>query len=243
MAAESPQRSVASIQDIDASVEDTTPRFAVPRNLHARCTRHHRWDEAFTERAIRGYQQFMGLKIRLEDWDSTKLAAPPLIEQVWEQHILDVNHYAEACAPHRIHHTPDDAHTEGYEGRVRSTELALEHASSHDAEIWSFGKTAEEPRKRKRALRTGAITFFVRWAQNNNLHRHNDLYFKIRPDTKMARVFERFVEHWAVDDDSSEPFTFFFDGRVVRPTDTANTMGLVTDDMVSATRCNAVEDD
>lgn len=207
----------------------------------------------------------MGLKIRLEDWDATKLASPPLIEQVWQQHILDVNHYARACGEGRcIHHNPDDGSwNESYASRARATELALEDSSEPiDSEIWSFAQpenrgddgndeeAAQPSRKRRRRnnstatvpRRTDAITFFVRWAQNNNHQRPNDLYFKIRPDTKMARVFERFNMHWATNDESDEEFTFFFGGKMVRPHDTANTMGLVSDDMINATRCKAVLD-
>lgn len=228
-----------------------------------------RWDDGFTTRALRGYRQFMGLKIRMEDWDAAKLASPPIIEQVWQQHILDVNHYGRACGEgRRIHHNPDDGSwDESYTSRARATELALEGATEPvDAEIWTFAQPencrdddgeeeAQPSRKRRRRndssttssstnvpRRTDAITFFVRWAQNNNHQRPNDLYFKIRPDTKMARVFERFNMHWATNEEGDEDFTFFFGGKMVRPHDTANTMGLVSDDMINATRCKAVLD-
>lgn len=261
-------RSAASVQDEDLLAATDTPPFRIPPALRGRCMRVLRWDEGFTNRVLSAYRQFMGLKIRLEDWDATKLAAPPLIERVWQQHILDVNHYAEACGEHRIHHNPDDGFTaEAFSRRMQSTQLALEGPmfGPVDSEIWSFAphdnddnnssNDEEEGHRNKRrkrnhnnnetaARRTEAITFFVRWSQNNNLQRHNDLYFKIRPDTKMARVFERFNMHWASNDnnDAEESFAFFFGGRLVRPTDTANTISLVSDDMISATRCNAVED-
>lgn len=251
---------VAAVEEVTAPSE--VPPFPVPPSLTRRCTRAFLWDESFANRAIEGYQQFMSLKISFEDWSSTKLAAPPIIEKVWQQHLLDVTHYVSACGAHLIHHNAEDALPQptrdpDFARRMRSTEFATQDCKEMDQEIWSFEyhKRSQEDQdveeapaaKRQRTnesssepSRKDPITFFVRATAQPP----NDLYFKVRPDTKMHRVFERFHVHMArrEDDQQEEAFSFFIGGRLIRPDDTANTLGLCHDDMVCAMRCNAVED-
>jgi hypothetical protein len=312
--------------------------------LTRRCIRAYGWDKALCERAVVGYGQFMALKRYKEDWKGSVFAPPPVIDRVWQMHVLDTQRYATWCkvaGRHMVHYCPDNylddkqqLQQEDYHvTRIRHTVEEMKKFFAIDTTdiVWSFAKEEEEasgkkkrkaedhgseddenekdddedeeavneekksPRKRQHCRGSAAssssstssnsssdesddvssvpglpsqqqqqpalplsrqpLTIFVRWGQNPDPNRSQDLYFKIRPDTKMQRVFDRYTIYWndAVanlpaaarggDTETMQDFVFFFGSRMVRPTDTASSLGLVADDMLYATRCSAVEDD
>jgi hypothetical protein len=70
-------------------------RGATP--LVERCMRVFGWSEAFSRRTLRGYRQLTELKPFMNDWQETKLSAPIVVQQMWEQHILDNLNYTDDC--------------------------------------------------------------------------------------------------------------------------------------------------
>ena len=66
-----------------ASTNSNVAEFPTPENLYRRCMRVFRWDEDFADRVIECYSQFMILKVRLQDWDATKLAALDFVSCVF----------------------------------------------------------------------------------------------------------------------------------------------------------------
>ena len=71
--------------DLDASGVD---QGATP--LVRWCIRVHGWDAPKARRVLAAYRQFLTLKTEHEDWDATVLSPCPLVDQMWQQHVLDV---------------------------------------------------------------------------------------------------------------------------------------------------------
>ncbi|CAB9512272.1 expressed unknown protein [Seminavis robusta] len=275
------------------------PLFPLPSTLLPRCVRVYGWSKSFAKRAVAAYTRFLQVQ-KLHPG----LVPPPVIDSVWQQHVLDTSSYQSWCRTFFrkvLHYNPEQL-----SGRATSQAkieiLASLHATrkivaNHytlDDDIWSIPTSATTtnnkkkrkpqddynhsdddddstsssssntdsdapPRKRRRVDSKPAasssparqpLTIFVRWGQNPDPHRSSDLYFKIRPDTKMQRVFDRYTLYWNDatanannnnQQQQQQDFCFFFGSKMVKSTDTAASLGLVTDDMIYATRCSAVE--
>ena len=150
----------------------------IPANLLPRCRRVYGWDVALAERALTGYRQFMSFKRQTADYDATLLSPPPMLQRVWQQHILDVHHYAAACeeyCSHLIHHNPDDgvyslAHgrmgedlDEDADGRIRATQALVEASSVVlDSDIWSFTAPVDDQEAARRNGKEGAEKLLTR---------------------------------------------------------------------------------
>lgn len=78
-------------------MSNSTLTFDLPSTLQARCQSMHGWTTDFTEQALKGYQQFMHLKLLQKDWHGAILEPTPMIDAVWTQHIMYVEHYVQAC--------------------------------------------------------------------------------------------------------------------------------------------------
>lgn len=211
--------------------------FRVPDNLESRLQRLYDWDEGFCTRAIEAYRTYMLIVAQFNDWDHSQLLPPPVIKNVWQQHILDVDHYVFACneyTGHRIGHNPDAGIDEEEEtdvgeainkektsraDRIKATFNACRALKGIelDEEIWNYDDEEEEdkkddkkktPRKRrnesaarkqssstsssnKRARRSTGIRcsepLTIRVGSYMGRENYSDVYFKIKPDTKMVR--------------------------------------------------------
>lgn len=183
--------------------QDHKKTFQVPANLLSRCQRVYDWDADFTTRAITGYRHFMDIKVNNLDIATAECVAPPIIRRVWQQHILDVNDYTEACEEFcggLIHHNPDDTPSGAIEqghGRFSRTMRLIEaHQKAHhlqlEGDIWSFDKNDSKvasfkklaaSRKRRRAAPAAAAAPEA----NNN----DDNTKKQQPGTTPLTIFAR----------------------------------------------------
>jgi hypothetical protein len=232
----------------------------------------HGWDDDFADRAIAGYRLFMTLKAQLGDWNATAISPPIIVEQVWQQHILDVDHYIFACdeyCGHRIGHNPDDTlDEENLAERVKAAKIAYRTLNGRDMdeEIWSFdtdnsnsttndnnsnnnrNNLEERPSASKRArlempslptnaTRPGGHPITIRVGSYGGTGAYNDTYFKIKPDTKMQKVFDRFALHWGM---AADDFSFIFGKRAVLPQHDAIQLGLQDADIIYATTSSAI---
>ncbi|CAB9512588.1 expressed unknown protein [Seminavis robusta] len=118
--------------------------FAVPKSLRPRLMRIHNWSEDFTNRAMKGYLQFMKVKLQQEDWDAKLLSPSLIVHEVWVQHLLYPKQYRSACKRYTkgniIDHDPEvNYYTYN---RVHNTRLSLKALfgkNDIDPKIWSFG--------------------------------------------------------------------------------------------------------
>ena len=99
-------------------------------HLVARCMREYGWDSSKAKKILKGYRQFLQLKVEYEDWDATKLSPSPLVDQMWHCHILDVFNYFHDCRllcnGHLLGHNPDGAvDAKARSARIAATKQAL----------------------------------------------------------------------------------------------------------------------
>ena len=102
----------------------------------------------------------MTLKVRLEDWQNTKLAAPRLVQQMWETHVLvDLQAYVSFCyyqsgTAHALiayHRSSENDTTNKQHAMVDQTLVALKllFEEEYDKTIWNFsGMMAVVPAER-----------------------------------------------------------------------------------------------
>ena len=104
--------------------------FSIPDGLLPRCARQFGWTTEFCQRILMAYRQFMELKRQHEDWNATVLSPPWLVDKMWHEHILDVQHYVQACHDYCgnnliIGHNPDGALDPAAQAtRIQTTKIA-----------------------------------------------------------------------------------------------------------------------
>eukprot|EP00956_Cyclotella_meneghiniana_P011012 scaffold15423_cov46-Cyclotella_meneghiniana.AAC.2 len=125
---------------VDTEHNSTTRQGATP--LVKRCMRVYAWDVSKARKVLAAYRQFLFLKKYYEDWDATQLSPSHLVDQMWHQHILDVENYYHdmiLLCGHVIGHNPDGASDiEKKRARDEKTRKGLiEHFDGDvDGEIW-----------------------------------------------------------------------------------------------------------
>ena len=128
--------------------------FAIPHGLLPRCARQFGWSAEVCQRVLTAYRQFMELKRQHADWNATVLSPPVLVDKMWHEHILDVQHYVKACRDYSaniIGHNPDGALDPAAQAtRIHTTKIFVQAFFDKqviDSEIWSvFGDGALLPR-------------------------------------------------------------------------------------------------
>jgi len=121
--------------------------FAIPSSLGTRCKRIYKWNDAFADTALTAYHQFIKLKLQQEDWNATILSPSLTVNKVWQQHILQVQHYVKACQDYTggelIGYDPEEGSDKVARAkRVEATKLCLKTLFGKkdvDAEAWKFG--------------------------------------------------------------------------------------------------------
>ena len=94
--------------------------------------------------ALAAYKQFMVLKAVSKDFDATKLSPPPLVDEIWHEHILDTRGYrafCDAAFKQFVDHDPDGVLDCGAR-RVRRAAtfhyLKLCFKDEYNMEIWNY---------------------------------------------------------------------------------------------------------
>ena len=112
--------------------------------LALRCARNLDLNEEEVVDALAAYKQFMVLKTVCKDFDATKLSPPPLVDEIWHEHILDTRGYrafCDAAFKQFVDHDPDGVLDCGAR-RVRRAAtfhyLKLCFKDEYNMEIWNY---------------------------------------------------------------------------------------------------------
>ena len=199
----------------------TTKRVEPGGRLVLRCARNLNLNEDEVFDALAAYKQFMVLKAVCKDFDATKLSPPPLVDEIWHEHILDTRGYrafCDAAFKQFVDHDPDGVLDCGAR-RVRRErtlhKLKECFEDEYDRHIWTY--PLENSFKRKYAVvrdeqgpqpstSGGSLNIRVRSASGR------EEYFKVMPTTPLERVFDAWSTRVGV---CAATLRFLFDGSRV----------------------------
>ena len=189
--------------------------------------------------ALVAYKQFMVLKAVCKDFDATKLSPPPLVDEIWHEHILDTRGYrafCDAAFKHFVDHDPDGVLDCGAR-RVRRErtlhKLKECFEDEYDRHIWTY--PLENALKRKHAVVVrdesgpqpstsgGSLNIRVRCQTGK------ETLFKVMPTTPLERVFNAWSTTKGV---CAASVRFMFDGSRVRCDQTPADIGMEDGDML-----------
>ena len=210
----------------------TTKRVEPGGRLVLRCARNLNLNEDEVFDALAAYKQFMVLKAVCKDFDATKLSPPPLVDEIWHEHILDTRGYrafCDAAFKQFVDHDPDGVLDCGAR-RVRRErtlhKLKECFEDEYDRHIWTY--PLENSFKRKYAVvrdeqvpqpstSGGSLNIRVRSASGR------EEYFKVMPTTPLERVFDAWSTQVGV---CAASVRFLFDGSRVRCDQTPADIGM-----------------
>ena len=200
--------------DLDASGVD---QGATP--LVRRCIRVHGWDAPKARRVLAAYRQFLTLKTEHEDWDATVLSPCPLVDQMWQQHVLDVVNYCHdtmLLCGRVAGHDPDGA-ASGKAERDEATRRALEvRFPDYDRAVWGHEVPVERDEKMTIGLRdmSGEVTVF-----------------ELKRRTRLGNLFAAFADRKGI---SITGLAFMLDGEPVGSDERPIDLGLEDGDVIVA---------
>ena len=216
----------------------TTKRVEPGGRLVLRCARNLNLNEDEVFDALAAYKQFMVLKAVCKDFDATKLSPPPLVDEIWHEHILDTRGYrafCDAAFEQFVDHDPDGVLDCGAR-RVRRErtlhKLKECFEDEYDRHIWTY--PLENSFKRKYAVvrdeqgpqpstSGGSLNIRVRSASGR------EEYFKVMPTTPLERVFDAWSTQVGV---CAASVRFLFDGSRVRCDQTPADIGMEDGDQL-----------
>ena len=216
----------------------TTKRVEPGGRLVLRCARNLNLNEDEVFDALAAYKQFMVLKAVCKDFDATKLSPPPLVDEIWHEHILDTRGYrafCDAAFKQFVDHDPDGVLDCGAR-RVRRErtlhKLKECFEDEYDRHIWTY--PLENSFKRKYAVvrdeqgpqpstSGGSLNIRVRSASGR------EEYFKVMPTTPLERVFDAWSTQVGV---CAASVRFMFDGSRVRSDQTPADIGMEDGDQL-----------
>ena len=216
----------------------TTKRVEPGGRLVLRCARNLNLNEDEVFDALAAYKQFMVLKAVCKDFDATKLSPPPLVDEIWHEHILDTRGYrafCDAAFKHFVDHDPDGVLDCGARSvrRERTLHKLKEcFEDEYDRHIWTY--PLENSFKRKYAVvrdeqvpqpstSGGSLNIRVRSASGR------EEYFKVMPTTPLERVFDAWSTQVGV---CAASVRFLFDGSRVRCDQTPADIGMEDGDQL-----------
>ena len=192
--------------------------------LVLRCARNLNLDEEEAFDALGAYKQFMVLKAVCKDFDAMKLSPPPLVDEIWHEHILDTRGYrafCDAAFKQFVDHDPDGVLDCGAR-RVRRErtlhKLKECFEDEYDKSIWTY--PPDRYAKRKRAVVKDEPSAASREKLNIRVRSAltgAELYFKVKPTTPLQKVFNAYSEWAGMCVDS---VSFLIDGQRVRGDET-----------------------
>ena len=228
------------------AVDEALPvHSAAGARLAVRCARKLGLDEGCDDSlgelgdALAAYKQFMVLKGVSKDFDATKFSPPPLVDEIWHEHILDTRGYrafCDAAFKQFVDHDPDGVLDCGAR-RVRRErtlhKLKECFEDEYDRHIWTY--PPENALKRKHAVVVrdelgpqpstsgGSLNIRVRCQTGK------ETLFKVMPTTPLERVFNAWSTTKGV---CAASVRFMFDGSRVRCDQTPADIGMEDGDML-----------
>ena len=204
----------------------TTKRVEPGGRLVLRCARNLNLNEDEVFDALAAYKQFMVLKAVCKDFDATKLSPPPLVDEIWHEHILDTRGYrafCDAAFKQFVDHDPDGVLDCGAR-RVRRAAtfhyLKLCFKDEYNMEIWNY--PLENSCKRKYAAVKDEPEPQPSTSSGNSLNiRICDqtgevTFYKVKYTTKFDKIFNKYATCKGV---CVMSLRFLFDGSRMRGDD------------------------
>ena len=197
---------------------DTTTQGATP--LVSRCMKRYSWSEKMAKRVLKGYKQFLWLKLVYDDWDATLLSPSTLIDQMWHEHILDVQNYCHdmmLLCGRLVGHNPNGMYEEDEKSTRRKNtkeKLKKHFKNKYDPMVWkeildevgvAVAVAAEEGaknndgvivvhngqhQKKRKRESSGFITLFVKTMTGKTETHH------IHSGTKISHFFELYSQRF-----------------------------------------------
>ena len=204
----------------------TTKRVEPGGRLVLRCARNLNLNEDEVFDALAAYKQFMVLKAVCKDFDATKLSPPPLVDEIWHEHILDTRGYrafCDAAFKQFVDHDPDGVLDCGAR-RVRRAAtfhyLKLCFKDEYNMEIWNY--PLENSCKRKYAAvkdepeppqpSTSGNSLNIRICDQTG----EVTFYKVKYTTKFDKIFNKYATCKGV---CVMSLRFLFDGSRMRGDD------------------------
>ena len=204
------------------AVDEALPvHSAAGARLAVRCARKLGLNAEEVADALAAYKQFMVLKGVSKDFDATKFSPPPLVDEIWHEHILDTRGYSAFCLAafnQVVHHNPNGDLEFNRNPRRAFTLYKLKECfeDEYDKSIWTY--PLENSFKRKYAVvrdepgpqpstSGGSLNIRVRDA-NGRVE-----YFTVKPTTPLERVFNAWSTQVGV---CAASVRFLWDGSRVR---------------------------
>ena len=199
---------VRSQVDEALAVEDAGARLA------KRCARKLGLNAEKAADALAAYKQFMVLKGVNKDFDAWGLSPPPLVDEVWHEHILDTRGYSAFCltAFNQVaHHNPDgDVDLDRCARRALTLyELKECFEDEYDKSIWTY--PPDRNAKRKRAVVEDEPSAASGEKLNIRVRDQSgeETWFKVKPTTPLQKVFNAHATRKGV---AVTHLRFLFDG-------------------------------
>ena len=199
--------------------------------LAARCQRTLGLDATKIQEGMTAYKQFMVLKAVSKDFDAMKLSPPPLVDEIWHEHILDTRGYrafCDAAFKQFVDHDPDGVLDCGAR-RVRRAAtfhyLKLCFKDEYNMEIWNY--PLENSCKRKYAAvkdepepqpSTSGNSLNIRICDQTG----ERTFYKVKYTTKFDKIFNKYATCKGV---AVTSLRFLYDGQRVRGDETPGKCG------------------
>ena len=213
------------------------PSTAAGARLAVRCARKLGLNAEEVADALAAYKQFMVLKGVSKDFDATKFSPPPLVDEIWHEHILDTRGYSAFCLAafnQVVHHNPNGDLEFNRNPRRAFTLYKLKECfeDEYDKSIWTY--PLENSFKRKYAVvrdepgpqpstSGGSLNIRVRDA-NGRVE-----YFTVKPTTPLERVLNAWSTRVGV---CAASVRFLWDGSRVRCDQTPADIGMEDGDQL-----------
>ena len=201
------------------------PSTAAGARLAVRCARKLGLNAEEVADALAAYKQFMVLKGVSKDFDATKFSPPPLVDEIWHEHILDTRGYSAFCLAafnQVVHHNPNGDLEFNRNPRRAFTLYKLKECfeDEYDKSIWTY--PPDRPPKRRRVVvkeepepqqRTTNLTSDDKLNISVRDANGRVEYFTVKPTTPLERVFNAWSTQVGV---CAASVRFLWDGSRVR---------------------------
>ncbi|KAL3937846.1 MAG: hypothetical protein SGBAC_007127 [Bacillariaceae sp.] len=201
--------------------------------LVQRCKEKYNWSFGKTKSILEAYRQFLTLKKDFEDWDAKTLFAAKLVDQMWQEHILDLGNYCHdmmMLCGRVVLRNPDGAlgidEKITREKKTRSAlmkKFGLRHV---DRDVWDFQETDMLEYRFGNEKKNGVTPsqeIVIRVREGFAC----ETYFKVKGNTKMRTVFQVYAHRR---DTKERKLRFSLDGRRISEWETPSDLEMMAKD-------------
>ena len=213
---EADETAIATAIFVRSVVDEALPlETGAGARLAARCQRKLGLSAPEARKRVEAYKQFMVLKAVNKDFYAWGLSPPPLVDEVWHEHILDTRGYSAFCLTafnQVVHHNPDgdlDFNDRSARRALTLYELKECFEDEYDKSIWTYPE--DRSLKRKRAVVEDEPSAASEEKLNIRIRDQTgeETWFKVKPTTPLQKVFNAYATRKGV---SVTHLRFLFDG-------------------------------